>query len=180
MIDRWALTENDSCFTILQKWWRHPRMLHDSHSPNVAPVSSSDSLFHCSPAHKLTGLVCDRLTAGPRQKCCWLCLVEFKPTMWAWSQVKHLIFIGGSFRLCRCPVLTTLSVCLLSGTSRPPVPLRVLVCTRGWTGCPMSWQNVRPPNRKQLTDYITWIHRVQTDEEEEERFKGLFLFFFKL
>lgn len=68
-----------------------------------------------------------------------------------------------------------LSLCLLSGMSRPHVPLRVLVCMRGWTGCPMSWQNVRPPDRKQLTDYITWIHRVQNDEEE--CFKGLFLFF---
>uniref|UniRef100_A0A665UVV0 ADP-ribosylation factor 5 n=1 Tax=Echeneis naucrates TaxID=173247 RepID=A0A665UVV0_ECHNA len=30
------------------------------------------------------------------------------------------------------------------GTLRPPVQLRARVCTRVWTGCPMSCQNARP------------------------------------
>lgn len=31
---------------------------------------------------------------------------------------------------------------------------------RGWTGCPMSWQNVRPPDRKQ--EAADWLHQLNS------------------
>uniref|UniRef100_A0A669CS81 ARF GTPase 5 n=1 Tax=Oreochromis niloticus TaxID=8128 RepID=A0A669CS81_ORENI len=34
------------------------------------------------------------------------------------------------------------------GTCRPPVRRRAQVCTRDWTGCPMSSRSVKPPDRK--------------------------------
>lgn len=66
--------------------------------------------------------------------------------MWAWCQVG--IVIG------RC-VLTS-CLCLLSGTPRPPVPLKVAVCMRGWTGCPMSWPNTKPADRKGHATWTNW------------------------